>query len=160
MTAVYQMTNTAGGYVTGAWFGAKVQIVEHLYADVNYTTTYGRYRATENSAWVPLDHIAPDHGRAGLRWVTDEWQLEAYVLFQGWKRAKDYSPSGEDNVQYSDAGKTPSWETYNLRGQWTLNKNVNLGFAIENLLDLRYRVFASGINSAGRNLVGTVKVLF
>ena len=157
MTPVFQMANTAVGYVTGTWFAAKIRLVNNLFADFNYTTTFGRYRSTENSAWAPLDHVAPDHGRGGLRWVSNEWQLEAFVLFQGWKKAKDYSPSGEDNAQYSDGGKTPSWQTYNIRGQWMVNKHLNIGFAVENLLDLRYRVFASGINSPGRNFVISLK---
>jgi hemoglobin/transferrin/lactoferrin receptor protein len=157
MTPVFQMVNTAGGYVTGAWFAAKFRLVSHLFADFNYTTTYGRYRATEKSMWAPLDHVAPDHGRAGLRWASSEWQMEAFMLFNGWKRAKDYSPSGEDNAQYSAGGKTPSWETYNVRALWTVNKYLSLGFGVENILDLRYRVFASGISSPGRNIVFSLK---
>ncbi len=160
MTRVYQMANTAGGYVTGSWFAAKLRVIENLFADFNYTTTYGRYKATEKSAWAPLDHVAPDHGRGGLRWVSNEWQLEAFVLFQGWKKAKDYSPSGEDNAQYSDRGRTPSWQTYNIRGQWIVNKHLQVGFAVENILDLRYRVFASGISAPGRNFVLSLKGSF
>jgi len=157
MTPVYQMANTAGGFVTGAWISAKLQLANHLYLDVNYNTTYGRYRATENSDWVPLDHVAPDFGRVALRWASGEWQMEGYMLFNGMKRARDYSPSGEDNVQYAAGGQSPNWETYNVRALWKLNKHLQMGFVIENILDLRYRVFASGINAPGRNLVFSLK---
>jgi hemoglobin/transferrin/lactoferrin receptor protein len=31
---------------------------------------------------------------------------------------------------------------------------------IDNILDLQYRTFASGINSPGRNVFGTVRIKF
>ncbi|MBL7811556.1 MAG: TonB-dependent receptor [Bacteroidetes bacterium] len=156
-TPVYQMANTAGGYVTGLYMAAKFRIIQHLYADMNYTSTYGRYRSTEQSAWQPLDHVAPDHGRAGLRWSTEAWQLEAFMLFNGWKRAREYSPSGEDNVQYSAGGQTRSWQTWNLRALWKAHERLSMGFSLENILDLHYRVFSSGMSAPGRNLTISLK---
>lgn len=158
MTKVYQMANTAVGYATGAYFNAKAKLCNSLYGDVSYTTTYGRYRATENSAWAPLDHVSPDYGRAGIRYVSGDWQAEGFVLFNGWKRAKDYSPSGEDNAQYSPGGKTPSWQTYNLRALWHASKYISASFAVENILDLHYRTFSSGISAPGRNIIVSLKV--
>lgn len=158
LTPVYQMKNAASGYVRGAYIGGKVKIMEHLFSDVYYATTYGRYKANETAAEQPLDHIAPDHGRLGLRYATSNLQVEAFMLFNGWKLAKDYSPSGEDNANFAPQGRTPSWETYNVRAAYALNKHFNFTLAIENILDLNYRVFASGISAPGRNIVASVRV--
>jgi hemoglobin/transferrin/lactoferrin receptor protein len=160
LTPVYQMDNTAGGYVTGAYLAAKIKLVKNLYLNANYTTTYGRYRQTETSVWVPIDHIAPDHGKLGLRWISANWQCEAYMLFNGWKLRKDYSPSGEDNAQYAPGGQTPSWQTYNFRTSWQVSELLTASFAAENLLDLNYRVFSSGMNAPGRNLSCSIKLAF
>ena len=158
LTPVYQMKNAASGFVRGAYVGGKVKIMDHLYSDFYYATTYGRYKANENATEQPLDHIAPDHGRLGLRYAKSNLQIEAFMLFNGWKLAKDYSPSGEDNANFAPQGRTPAWETYNIRAAYALNKHFNFTLAVENILDLNYRVFASGISAPGRNIVASVRV--
>jgi hemoglobin/transferrin/lactoferrin receptor protein len=159
-TPVFQMGNSALGYVTGGYFAAKIQLLSNLFADINYNSTFGRYRINEKSAWVPLDHIAPDHGRVGLRWSSNHWQWEAFMLFNGRKVKREYSPSGEDNAQYAPGGETPAWQTYNVRASWMVNKYITASFAAENILDLNYRTFSSGISASGRNLVLSLSASF
>jgi hemoglobin/transferrin/lactoferrin receptor protein len=159
-TPVFQMGNSALGYVTGGYFAAKIQLLSNLFADINYNSTFGRYRINEKSAWVPLDHIAPDHGRVGLRWSSNHWQWEAFMLFNGRKVKREYSPSGEDNAQYAPGGETPAWQTYNVQASWMVNKYITASFAAENILDLNYRTFSSGISASGRNLVLSLSASF
>lgn len=159
-TPVFQMGNSALGYVTGGYFAAKIQLFSNLFSDINYNSTFGRYRINEKSAWVPLDHIAPDHGRVGLRWSGNHWQWEAFMLFNGRKVKREYSPSGEDNAQYAPGGETPAWQTYNVRASWMVNKYITASFAAENILDLNYRTFSSGISASGRNLVLSLSASF
>jgi hemoglobin/transferrin/lactoferrin receptor protein len=160
MTPVFQMDNTAGGYITGSYLAAKLKLYKNLFADVNYTSTFGRFRQSENTAWTPIDHIAPDHGRVGLRWASENWQWEAFMLFNGRKVRREYSPSGEDNAQYAPGGQTPSWQTYNIRASWNINTWFIASFAVENILDLNYRVFSSGMSAPGRNLAVSAKFSF
>ena len=68
------------------------------------------------------------------------------------KSLRNYSPSGEDNLQYAPKNGTPSWETYNLKGSLSLSEQFTVFSGIENILDTQYRVFASGINAGGRNI--------
>ncbi len=159
-TPVFQMGNSALGYVTGGYFAAKIQLISNLFADINYNSTFGRYRINEKSAWIPLDHIAPDHGRIGFRWSSNHWQWEAFMLFNGRKVKREYSPSGEDNAQYAPGGETPAWQTYNVRASWMVNKYLSASFAVENLLDLNYRTFSSGISASGRNLIFSLRASF
>lgn len=157
-TPVFQMLNTAGGYITGFYFAGKAKISGNLYADFNYTSTFGRYRAMENGVWQPIDHVAPDHGRVGLRWATRSWQCEAFMLFNGRKVAREYSPSGEDNPQYAPGRQTPSWQTYNFRASWQVDRRLTGVLAVENIFDLHYRTFSSGTSAPGRNLILSLKV--
>lgn len=159
-TPVFQMGNSSEGFITGGYFAAKIQLFPGLFADINYNSTFGRFRQTWQNNWIPIDHIAPDHGRAGLRWSSENWQWEAYMLFNGRKIRSEYSPSGEDNAQYAPGGETPAWQTYNVRASFRVNKWLFASFAAENLLDLNYRPFSSGISAPGRNLIATLKVSF
>lgn len=159
-TKVYQLTNAAAGYVRGIYLASKFKIADNFFFDFSYSSTFGRYKANSESNEVPLDHIAPDFGRIGIRYAKGNWVLENFVLFNGTKPASEYSPSGEDNAQYAPGGYMPSWYTLNFRGQYTLNQHVQLGLNIENIADARYRTFSSGINGAGRNVVGSLKIQF
>jgi hemoglobin/transferrin/lactoferrin receptor protein len=121
---------------------------------------YFRFRGTvsytegrDKTANVPLDHIPPLVANARLGWQKGNWGAETDVLLNGWKRIADYSPSGEDNAQYATPDGMPAWQTWNVRADWRFAPNWRVRAAVENILDLNYRVFASGINAAGRNFV-------
>jgi hemoglobin/transferrin/lactoferrin receptor protein len=101
---------------------------------------------------LPLDHIPPFMGQLRTAWEQQRWRLETDVLLNGWKRIENYSPSGEDNPQYATPDGMPAWWIWNVRGSYKIGKHWRVQAGIENLLDQRYRVFASGINGAGRNV--------
>ena len=54
-------------------------------------------------------------------------------------------------------GYTPAWLTVNLRTKYDINKYAALQFAVENITDKFYRVFASGLSAPGRNFVVTLR---
>jgi hemoglobin/transferrin/lactoferrin receptor protein len=81
-------------------------------------------------------------------------------VFNGWKYIKDYSNSGEDNQIYATQEGMPSWQIWNINTNYQPNKKVNLSFQIENIADLNYRYFASGISALGRNYVLQCKLSF
>lgn len=130
------------------------------YTKGTYTDTEGNLSATGNDTIVPLDHIAPIFGRTGLVYKNNALEMEAYTLYNGAKRLKDYSPSGEDNLQYATAVGMPAWYTLNLRAGYQFGKYVHLNVALENIMDQHYRYFASGVSAAGRNLVTSLRVKF
>jgi hemoglobin/transferrin/lactoferrin receptor protein len=59
-------------------------------------------------------------------------------------------------LQYATVYGAPSWQTYNLKGAFHFIKNTLLLVGVENIFDLQYRTFSSGINAPGRTLyIGT-----
>ena len=149
LSQIYANQNQGNGEIVGLSTSLKWYLFPKLLLYGNFNYTNGRVE--NNSARFPLDHIAPTYGKAGLSYEADKWMVDAYVLYNGKKRLKDYSPSGEDNLQYAPANGMPSWETYNLKGAYKLIDNLTVFAGVENLLDTQYRTFASGINAAGRN---------
>ena len=73
---------------------------------------------------------------------------------------KDYNLAGEDNIQYATEFGTPNWTTLNISGNYTLNKHISVQAAVENIADVHYRVFASGISSPGRNFRVSLRANF
>lgn len=121
---------------------------------LNYT--YGRYVDSKNDTVVPLDHIAPIFGQTSIIYKNKSIDGEFFVRYNGKKSSADYSPSGEDNAAYSADkinGYMPAWFTLNIRIGVNITKSLRLNAACENITDNRYRVFASGINAPGRNII-------
>lgn len=126
-----------------------------LYCSVTFT----RGRIVEDEASnSPLDHIPPLYGRVGFRWHTAKASVESFALFNGKKKLEDYNLEGEDNLQYAPRDGMPAWVTVNLRGRYKINRFLTVQAGIDNLLDMQYRTFASGINAPGRNFFLTARV--
>ena len=111
----------------------------------------------KNATNTPLDHIPPMFGRTALKFKKKMLNVEVFSIYNGWKKLKDYSPSGEDNLIYATKDGMPSWWTLNFRSDYQINKKASIQIACENILDKNYRNFASGISAAGRNFVITLR---
>jgi hemoglobin/transferrin/lactoferrin receptor protein len=108
----------------------------------------------------PLDHIPPLFGRTALKYEGENWQVECFSLYNGWKRLDQFNPEGEDNAQYATPKGAPGWCTFNVRGSMKAGRILQIQAAIENITDLNHRYFASGFSAAGRNLSMTLRCAF
>ncbi|MFM7193444.1 MAG: TonB-dependent receptor, partial [Bacteroidota bacterium] len=143
--------------------GAILQLRSDFSERWNFTAAWNQTRGrviNKDGADTPLDHIAPNFGRAGVQYTGSRIRAELFSNFSGWKRLADYSPSGEDNLQYATAKGMPSWWTLNLRWSMEVSKSFTLQTGIDNMFDLQYRTFASGINAPGRNFFITGRLKF
>jgi hemoglobin/transferrin/lactoferrin receptor protein len=154
---IFANQNKRSANIQGVTFGIEADILEGLKFESQGTLTKG---IINDRSKKPLDHIPPFIMRSSLGYVKHKLSTSIYVLYNGWKRIKDYSPNGEDNQQYAPPEGMPSWWTLNMKSSYQLNNNVSLMFGIENLFDLQYRVFASGINAPGRNVSISGKLIF
>ncbi len=152
-----QNVNRAYLYGFNASLTADVTKELKLFSTINYT--YGRLQAGK-SAEVPLDHIPPVYGKTSLSYTQSRFGVEAYALYNGWKKLKDYNPSGEDNAQYATVDGTPSWITFNLKSNVSFSKHLTLQAGVENILDRNYRYFASGFSAPGRNYIVALRTTF
>lgn len=157
-SAVLANQNKASAYIYGFSIHASYKYQVKTVFDVNYTYSVGKYKHNANT--VPLDHIPPVYGKASIKHNEKKWSTELVGLWNGWKRLNQYSPSGEDNLQYATVDGMPSWFilSYNVNFQFIKNSIIQLG--VENILDKNYRYFASGISAAGRNFSISIKQSF
>jgi hemoglobin/transferrin/lactoferrin receptor protein len=151
--------NKGRAYLYGYSLQVRAELAEHFVLSATHNYTHGRVK-NEAGPETPLDHIPPAFGRVGLQYNRGPFKSEVFCNFSGWKRLRNYSTSGEDNLQYATPKGMPSWYTINLRTGYRLTKTFTLQAGVDNLLDLQYRMFASGIHSSGRNIFGTLRVNF
>ncbi len=165
MTPIYQIQNVGQGHIQGFFANLQWRFARQWTFKGGITETQGRVRYG-NGNWLPMDHIPPFYGQLSIKWQKSGYWAEAQYLFNGAKPLSEYSPSGEDNLKYTPGFSTgnsmgnPSWGIVNLRGGAQFKERWKIQISAENLFDLRYRVFASGISAAGRNLSTTLSYSF
>ncbi len=153
LAAVQAMQNTSQAFIYGFESNLLAQLTKSLALRSNLTYTYGHVKTED----VALDHIPPVFGLTSLKLDLSRFTGEVYARYNAWKRIEDYSPSGEDNETYATIDGMPAWYTLNLRAGYQFNKYVSLQAGIENIMDVHYRNFASGISAPGRNFIVTLR---
>ena len=61
---------------------------------------------------------------------------------------------------YATKDGMPAWQIWNINTNYQLTKKLNFSFQIENIADLNYRYFASGISALGRNYIVQARYSF
>jgi hemoglobin/transferrin/lactoferrin receptor protein len=157
--AVYANQNVKQAFSYGFNANLKIDFTKQLSFFATTTYTYGRFK-NDDGTKTPQDHIPPVFGKASLSYNHAKFSTEGFVLFNGWKKIKNYNLGGEDNQQYATPDGMPSWYTLNWRNSFSINKWIQLQFAIENILDRNYRYFASGFSASGRNYILALRTMF
>lgn len=148
--------NAQTAYITGVSGKLEAHLTSWLVLNSAITYTYGRIFS--DTGQVPLDHMPPIFGRTGLQFNYKKLNAEVYSFYNTEKKLVDYRLGAEDNEAYATATGMPAWWTLNARVSYSFGSNVTLQAALENIMDTNYRVFASGISSAGRNFIVTLRV--
>ena len=120
----------------------------------------------------PIAHIPPTFGKLELLQTLQRWKIKISLLYSGYKKANEFDEAGVDNLDETPfIGDTinsenpewaglPMWWTLNFFCKYKLKKNINLQLAIENIMDMHYKTFGSGISAPGRNLILSANCVF
>lgn len=156
LSEVLTTVNASKAYLYGFHARVNADITDMISVTSALTYTYGRIET--DSTPYPLDHVPPIYGRTGVNFQMSKLRAELYALYNGWKHIEDYNIiGGEDNEQYATVDGMPSWFTLNVKAAYQFTENLQLQAGCENILDLNYRVFASGVGAPGRNIFVTLR---
>ncbi|MCB9312412.1 MAG: TonB-dependent receptor [Lewinellaceae bacterium] len=119
----------------------------------------------EDGSTAPLRHAAPWSALAQLQYRRGSWQADLTWQYQGEVSAGRLAPDeqGKDYLYATDQeGRpyAPSWSILNLKALWQVRDHVTLSGGVENILDVRYRPYSSGITAPGRNVILALRVGF
>ncbi|HEY9364392.1 MAG TPA: TonB-dependent receptor [Chitinophagaceae bacterium] len=155
-SAVFANQNKGKSFLYGLSGDLKIYPAEWLQFASTITYTYGRYREQGNLK-LPANHIPPLFGKTSVQATKEKFNIDLYLLFNGWKRIEDYNVNGEDNLQYATSKGMPSWFTLNLKTEYELNRHYKLQVGVENIFDKNYRYFASGFSAPARNFILAIR---
>jgi hemoglobin/transferrin/lactoferrin receptor protein len=148
---VFANQNKRKAWIKGFSSMLKGNIGQSFTLSASYNYTKGRIE--NGTSETPLDHIPPAFARISAGLKNDIHRFEVFSNFNGWKRIDDYFLNAEDNEQYAPSKGMPSWYTINFRYNIAIARRFDFLVGVDNIMDLQYRTFSSGINAPGRNFI-------
>jgi iron complex outermembrane receptor protein len=151
---VVQSINAAESTIHGAEAGVDLNITNTVTARAVLNYTWGRETIATEPA-QPADRIPPLSGELGLRVeVNAEWSVDSWLRVSG--DQDRLSDRDIRDVRINPEG-TAGWAILGTRATWMPNALWAVDLMADNLLDKRYRVHASGIDSPGRIFAVTIR---
>ena len=151
-------------------YGASIDGMAALFPGLNIIGNISFTDSTLNNRIGPLPSILPLYGNFRINYNSRKLTLSLSNNFSGRKLPKDYSRGGEDKIEEtpiinSKSVKTryygsPKWSIYSITAALDHNENVRTSFSIDNIFDLHYKEFASGISAPGRSIIFNLNVKF
>ena len=148
-------TNLGNRYLFGASLDGNISLSTNLSlrGDLSLIT------ALKDQQYGPLPSISPVFGGLLMTYKKNNWFTSLRYQFSGSKDPEDYSNGGEDGLEetpiISESSElyagSPSWSEFSILTQFKLSQNINLRLGLDNIFDIHYRSFASGISAPGRN---------
>lgn len=161
---IFAIQNAAFAFVYGAFltFNAKLNNGFSLSVKANYQ--YGREQMGDETL-SPLRHVAPAFGMAQLNYDIQKLRLMFNFFYNAEVSYNNLSRESQNSAflfAKDQQGRpySPSWYTLNLKFIYAFEENFNLNGGIENISDIRYRTYTSGISAAGRNFVLGLMIKF
>lgn len=157
---VQALQNAAVAQVWGVQLALDSRFARWFYAGANVNWQRG-FEELDNGDVSPSRHVAPLFGRAAIGFDNSRLKIEAYTAFQAECDA-DSMPEeekGKTEIYALDANGnaySPGWITLNLRVSYKVLKGLFLNVGVENITDVRYRPYSSGISAPGRNVTMSV----
>jgi len=151
MSKVTALVNTGYANLYGGSFFINAKLLDNWSFNGNVTITEG-----EDKDGMAIRHAAPTFARATLLYENRKFKGEFYLVYNDEISYSNLAPSERDKLHMyaiDDRGNpySPSWYTLNLKASYDLNDALTINAGVENILDVRYRPYSSGIAAAGRN---------
>lgn len=161
---VQAMQNAAFATVYGFQAGLEMKLPHGFGLTSRFNYQEGDEELDDGSR-SPLRHAAPWFGTIGLTFSADKLKLDLYANYSGRvsyenlppeEQAKDYMYAlDEEGNPYS-----PSWYTLNFKVMYQVTDYLSVSGGVENLTDVRYRPYSSGITAPGRNFIISLRAAF
>jgi len=164
ISQIFSIQNAAFAEVKGIQAGMEVAISKELLFTSNYNWQKG-VEELEDKTTSPSRHAAPNFGATKLRYQSKKMTLElssqysAAMTFEKMPQEEIGKPA----IYATDTNGnpySPSWLIVNFATRIPITPSIQINAGIENIGDLQYRGYSSGIVSPGRNFQVSVKGTF
>ena len=153
--------NLGNSNIYGGNFDFRTRVLDNILINGSITYTKG----SNLKDMLPMPSIPPLFGNIKFKIINEKSQYQLSYRFSSSKDPSTYSIGGEDgldetpmiidsngNIQYLGM---PSWGVFQLSSLFKTNllkRPIDFKIILDNIFDIHYREFASGISSPGRSL--------
>jgi len=144
---------------SGSIKGVSIQLEANLTSQLQFSGNVNFQKGdSKNKDGIisPLGHIPPTFGRSTLNYQTDKVDVQLNWQFNLWKRIEDFGGS-VDNPEQATVDGSPVWHNFGINAQYRFSDSITLSGGIDNLFDVHYRPFSSGLSAPGRHVVFAIR---
>ena len=145
---VQTLMNTKEAYVRGVSLVGKYEPLKALYFESSFNLQEG-YDISNDE---PLGHIPPAYGKFLTRLKFKKFEGKFWYDYALPKLLEDANDA-TDNTDLATEEGWPFWYTFNISMAYKFHKGLTVQIGLENLMDLHYRTFSSGLSAPGRNVI-------
>jgi len=161
---VQAIQNAAVANVYGIQAGIDIKLGQgfSLSSDINYQVGTEELDDASISA---SRHAPPTYGVTRLNYKADRLQLQFYSTYMVERKFEDLALEEQSKVELyakDEDGNNfaPAWYTFNIKASYDLSETFSINAGVENIADMRYRPYSSGISAPGRNFVFSMRANF
>lgn len=164
LSQVQAIQNAAVAHVYGFHAGLEIKLPAGfgISSDLNYQ--HGEEELDDGTK-SPSRHAAPMFGVTRLTYKANKLNLQLYAEYSAGK-TYDQLPEEEKSKTYLYAlhsngnPYSPRWYTLNFKAMYSITEHFSVSAGIENITDIRYRPYSSGIVAPGRNFILALRANF
>ncbi len=156
LSRIQMLKNTGKANVYG--FSSKLSYSISKNLLLNKTISYNN--SYDISSKKPLRHSPPLFGKFQLNYKLKSFEIIYNLFYNGTKKIKNFSESELNKLYLYTEDGSPSWITHNISIYYNINYLIKTNLSIENISDLHYRTYSSGISAPGRNINFGINIKF
>jgi hemoglobin/transferrin/lactoferrin receptor protein len=134
-----------------------------LRSNISYQN--GKEQAPDSLEYYPLRHAAPTFGSTHITYeFRNKFKADFYMVYNAKMNPQDLALTEKTNASYARNEKgeayVEGWQTFNFKLAYFPHPFISITAGVENIADILYRPYSSGINAPGRNYITSLKVKF
>jgi hemoglobin/transferrin/lactoferrin receptor protein len=164
LSQVQAMQNAAFATV----YGVQAEIEVKIPGGFGFSSQFNYQKGEEeldDGTTSPLRHAAPWFGMSALTYSADKIKMDLYATYNGEVSYENLPPEeqGKDYMYAKDENGnpySPAWYTLNFKVMYQITDILSVSGGVENLTDIRYRPYSSGLTAPGRNFILSLRASF
>lgn len=157
LSRVLSLVNASFVRVIGLQAALEVKLPYHLTFSSRMNIQKGT-EEVEDGTQSPSRHAPPTFGVSRLEYKREKFRIQLFSEYSGGFRFNQLplEERGKPELYAIDENEnpySPSWATLNLKGIFNMHDNISLSLGLENITDVRYRSYSSGVAAPGRNFI-------
>ncbi|MDX1652969.1 MAG: TonB-dependent receptor [Brumimicrobium sp.] len=164
LSKTFALQNAAYSDVYGFNATVEIKLPEGFGIRSNFSYQLGVEEMDDGSV-TRSRHAAPWFGVTRLTYKRKRLELQYNIMYCGEIQAENLN-EGERQKAYlyakNEEGQpySPGWYTLNFKAMYNFTKHFTVSGGVENITDIRYRPYSSGLAAAGRNFILSLLVKF